>query len=304
MREDMFKVIVERPRWGSRMRTREGRLYRASEEVASKIGMKQGYVRRKWLNENLAPLKRWLEAQANRPWDKVYAELCANIDRRNTVQEHIFTHIDNFVERETQWVDGKVHVLRRWAHELQPVEESNATLYVHPRTGLLLKNRHRVSRKRRRENERQAAREAIAAKRRDLGPIAQLHCVEGIWYYVTLAAMDEPLKLRGQAGAPHKWFYPKHWDVLRRRWVSADGQIRQGEPSVFARYGKHDVYAATKRQLSSTELKHYALTNPNNENAGTSRRFHWWGWIWKIKGISAVAGASPGQAMFLKRIPT
>jgi hypothetical protein len=52
MRDDMFKVIVERPRRGSRLRTREGWRYRASEDVASKIGMKQGYVNRKWLNDN------------------------------------------------------------------------------------------------------------------------------------------------------------------------------------------------------------------------------------------------------------
>jgi hypothetical protein len=122
MREDMFKVIVERPRWGSRMRTNEGRRYRASEDVASKIGIKQGYVTRKYLNENLSPLKRWLESQANRPWDKVYAELCANIDRRNTVQQHIFAHIDSFVERETRLVDGKVFVLSRWGRELQLVQ--------------------------------------------------------------------------------------------------------------------------------------------------------------------------------------
>ena len=62
MRDDMSKVIVERPRWGSRMGTREGRRYRASEDVPGKIGMTQGYTTRKWLNENLAPLRRWLES--------------------------------------------------------------------------------------------------------------------------------------------------------------------------------------------------------------------------------------------------
>ncbi|MFN0314094.1 MAG: hypothetical protein ACKVQA_03525 [Burkholderiales bacterium] len=134
MRNDMYKVIVERPRWGNRMRTREGRLHRASEDVASKIGIKQGYVSRKSLNENLSPLKRWLESQANRPWDKVYAELCANIDRRNTVQEHIFAHIDQFVETQTRLFGGKVHVMRGWGAKWEPVEESSARLYVHPVT--------------------------------------------------------------------------------------------------------------------------------------------------------------------------
>jgi hypothetical protein len=275
MREDMFKVIVERPRWGSRMRTREGRRYRASEDVASKMGMKQGYVRRKYLNENLSPLKRWLEAQANRPWDKVYAELCANIDRRNTVQEHIFAHIDSFVERETRWVDGKVVVLTQWGRELRLVDESNATLFVHPLTGILLKNRHRVSRKQRNDMAQKAARAAIAAKRRDLGPLEQLHCVEGAWYCVTLATLHEPSWQDGSNGAPGKWLYPQHWDVLRKQSVTRDPKMRQGEQFAMALYGKPNVYAAAKRQLSSAELKRYALTNQANENAGNSRRFLW-----------------------------
>ena len=94
MREDMYKVIVERPRQGSRRASsRAGRLYRASEDVPSKMGIKHGIEPSKWLNENLAPLRRFIAAQVHRPWRKVYAELCANIDRRNTVQEHIFTHI-------------------------------------------------------------------------------------------------------------------------------------------------------------------------------------------------------------------
>jgi len=272
MREDMFKVVVERPRRGGRAHKSEGRRYRASEDVAPKIGMKQGYVNRKWLNENLAPLKRWLESQANRPWDKVYAELCANIDRRNTVQEHIFAHIENFVERETRLHDGKVFVLTRWGRELQLVDESNATLYVHPLTGVLLKNRHRVTRKQRNKNALQAARAAIAAKRRDLGPFEQLHCVEGTWYYVTLVVVSESFWQDGLNGAPGKWLYPQHWDVLRRQMVCRDPRIRQAGQTALALYGKPDVYAATKRKLSSAELKRYALTN---ENAGKSRRFHW-----------------------------
>ena len=111
MRDDMSKVIVERPRRGGRTDKHKGRLYRAGEELPGKIGMKQGYTDRKGLNENLSPLKRWLESQVNRPWDKVYAELCANIDRRNTVQEHIFAHIDQFATNNAtgENVLGKSH---------------------------------------------------------------------------------------------------------------------------------------------------------------------------------------------------
>lgn len=70
MREDMYKVIVERPRHGSRMSTRDGRIFRESENAPFKLGMKKGYANRKWLNENLSPLKRWLQSQVNRPWNQ------------------------------------------------------------------------------------------------------------------------------------------------------------------------------------------------------------------------------------------
>jgi hypothetical protein len=272
MRDDMYKVIVERPRWGSRMRTRDGRLYRASEDVSSKIGMKQGYRQRKWLNENLSPLQRWLEAQADRPWAKVYSELCANIDRRNTVQEHIFAHIDQFVERETQWIDGKVHAITRWGKKYQPIEESTATLYVHPLTGLLRTNRHRITRKQRVQQEQQAARAALAARRRDISPPEQLHCIDSVWFNVTLAPLGESVWQAGANDQKGEWITPKHWDVLRKRFVSRlDGRAAQ---DAYEWYGRYHVYAKEKRQLASGELRRHGLTN---DNAGTSRRCRLWG---------------------------
>ena len=274
MRDDMSKVIVERPRRGGRTDKHKGRLYRAGEDMPGKIGMKQGYTDRKGLNENLSPLKRWLESQVNRPWDKVYAELCANIDRRNTVQEHIFAHIDQFVERETTLVDGKVLVMPKWLHKPQPVEKSRATLYVHPLTGLLRENRHRITRKQSAQNEQKAAQEAIAARRRDIGPFEQLHCIDGIWYHVTLAMMDEPYLRTKHNGAQAHWVYPGHWDVMRKQMVSRCPRHGQGEPASSALFGKHHVYTSAKRQLSSLELKRHAV---RNENAGNPRRFRLWG---------------------------
>jgi hypothetical protein len=87
--DDMDKVIVERPRRGGGVQG-DGRGFRNSRERGSHLGMKRGYDHPKGLDENLAPLKRWLHKQVHRPWDKVYAELCSGIDRRSTVQAHVF----------------------------------------------------------------------------------------------------------------------------------------------------------------------------------------------------------------------
>lgn len=88
MRNDMFKVIVERPRLvNSNGYSSDGRRYRNNEDAPAFLGMKRGYGRRKWLNENLAPLQRYLAKQVNRPWGKVYSEIRATIDGRSTVQQ-------------------------------------------------------------------------------------------------------------------------------------------------------------------------------------------------------------------------
>ena len=104
MRDDLYKVIVERPRVGSRNATNsDGRIFRNSEDAPAKVGMRRGYRDQKSLNENLAPLRRFLGSQVGRPWNKVYADLSAGIDRRNTVQDHIYAHIENYVEIRTYW---------------------------------------------------------------------------------------------------------------------------------------------------------------------------------------------------------
>src|SRR5438034_978137 len=141
MRDDMSKVIVERPRLRRGRKSidsSDGRQLRNRVDpdedgghAPGHLGMKAGYGNRKQFNENLVPLRRWLESQVHRPWDKVYSELCANIDRRNTVQAHIFTHIDNFVALNARMVDGEVMVPKWWDRTWVPVGESSVLLFVH-----------------------------------------------------------------------------------------------------------------------------------------------------------------------------
>jgi hypothetical protein len=57
MREDMFKVIVERPRLVNGIGySRDGRKFRNDENAAASFSMKRGYSQwPKGLNENRAP---------------------------------------------------------------------------------------------------------------------------------------------------------------------------------------------------------------------------------------------------------
>lgn len=276
MRDDMYKVIVERPRAGrawAGATAKSARVYRNRDDTPSKIGMKKGQASRKGLNENLSPLKRWLESQVNRPWDKVYGELCANIDRRNTVQEHIFAHIDNFVERDVKVVDGELYVLLYWHSNLSPIGQSRASLYVDPRTGILRKNKLRDRWRREVLESRQAAKLKVKSQRREISATAQLHRLDGIWYHVTLAPLVGSPLLPGSGTALKAAVKSTCWDVVLRKSVSLASADDSGMGTLYRQYGRRYVYAVKKRQLSNAELKHHRLTNDAKENAGFSRRF-------------------------------
>lgn len=242
MRDDMDKVIVERPRRGGGQRPGGGA--RDAEDEPLRQGMRRAHAQRKWLNENLAPLKRWLRQQAHRPWDKVHSELCAGIDRRNAVQDHIHTHIGDFVERETRLVDGVVCV-QSWRRGWIPVRETRVPLFVHPATGILLPNRGLQGAARRRKQAR-AAEDARSpfAQCVVIDATTQWHRVGDGWFEVRLAPLP------ADAGA-------RCFDVLRRCAVSISNGHQAGPggtPSNFAMYGRSTVYAASKRQLGRREL--------------------------------------------------
>ena len=123
MREDMYKVIVERPRRGKEGDAIAARL-RKDFDGPTRLGMRAGYGR-PILNENLAPLRRYLHAQLGRPWNKVFSEICAGIDRRNTVQQHIHQHIRDFIAIDVEVRDGRlVDLAERWGF----LGESSASL--------------------------------------------------------------------------------------------------------------------------------------------------------------------------------
>jgi hypothetical protein len=136
MREDMAHVIVERPRLGGG-RARKGRSL-PWEDLPKQEGMQRPYVcarHEKSLNENLAPLRRYLEKQVGRPWNKVYSEISRHLRVDNPVQQHVRDHLSDFVAIKPRRRAGVVYGLggdKEWRYRLwyQP-------LYVDPRDGLL-----------------------------------------------------------------------------------------------------------------------------------------------------------------------
>lgn len=142
MRADMAKVIVERPRRVERA-TPKGRAV-AVGDLPSHEGMRVPHVRNwggKVLNENLAPLRRYLERQVGRPWNKVYAEISAHLRPISAVQQHVRDHLHDFV----------AVTPRRLANQLRQRPGSDLwhqPFYVDRRTGLLCRTAKLVSRRR------------------------------------------------------------------------------------------------------------------------------------------------------------
>lgn len=177
MRNDMFKVIVERPRRGGK--PGEHHIVRQAKKVNIEYDKEDGTYELKerdsfgsgkakssttfrlgWnkkdLNENLTPLWRFIQGNVGRPWDKVYSEICESISVNSTVQKHVLDHLKSMVETNCKIIDGKPHILRRYSHGgYKEVKEEINTFYVHPTTGLLCKSKYQGYKEYRRKNPRQ-----------------------------------------------------------------------------------------------------------------------------------------------------
>lgn len=137
MRRDMNKLLCERPRWGWRLKTRRAEKYGLDPDSAPKRGRMPGKVRStKGLNENLQPLRRFLLSKLGKPWDRVYAEIRANLKVRRAIDLHILQHLDHMVHVHVRIVDRVPQVMDY--HGWRPIRATRwDDLYVCPRSGCL-----------------------------------------------------------------------------------------------------------------------------------------------------------------------
>jgi len=258
MREDMFEVIIERPRWGSRMghRRRARRMdpkvdvRRDPDGMPLQIGVGR-WTRmgrgQKVLNENLAPLRRYLERQVNRPWDKVWSEISENLSASSTVQQHVRDHVGDFVAFRTYAREGKVFVSGRFGED-KSLSDSPYRLYVDPRTGLLRKNKYYESWEKKRRTVRAAAEKHRATRMREISPTVQAHRLDdNCWWEVHLAPIPTRIVTYPSPGGSRQYrVRDKFSDVV----VSA----KLTRLPIAELYGREEVYAVNKRQLSRREV--------------------------------------------------
>ncbi len=256
MRSDMAKVIVERPRRGGQY-AKKGRPPRELEDLPKRKGLRRAARELydwKMLNENLAPLRRYLHSQVGRPWDKVWSEICANLRVTSTVQQHVRDHVFDFVAvRGVHLRDEEVFVLDRWGGP-EPLETSLHELWVDPRSGILRKNRHnRVYRGKqaeaRRRHERHLRQRMVAA-----AEFLQYHLLDdGVWWEVTLA----PVPTVARRYRIFAQFYGTHQVEVPVTDVVLNAKLSALRREVL--YDRRGVYGTAKRPLSKKEIKHLGL---------------------------------------------
>ncbi len=256
----MDEIIIERPRWGSRMRhNRRGRRLdgkvvtrRDPDALPLQIGLKRAAWQAgttKSLNENLKPLQRYLESQIDRPWSKIWSEISQNLRVTSAVQQHVRDHVLDFVAVRVVSKDGTNWVPVRRDGRLERLEDSQFRMYVDPRTGLLRRNKHFKTWQRKRRDEDAAAAHKLAGRMRQLTPDLQLHLFDdGAWWEVRLAPIPIEWVTKNSGTTPttiHRVL--PYTDVVRGTTLTT---LPSGEL-----YGRADVYAVAKRQLSRKEMR-------------------------------------------------
>lgn len=227
MRPDMAKVIVERPRLGGGVRRPKGIRKRECLALADQLPSREG-IKRRWrswpkrLNEHLGPLRRYLQSQVGRPWNKVHSEISQHLRLDSAVQSHVLDHLDDYVARHVDEIDGELYSRGgyRIGHPL------HSLFYVCPRTGLLRENKWR-ERFRKTKAKPPTDRVAVDSQR-------QYWRVGGIWYEVQLA--------------PFNFYAIGRRDVLLKTRV--DWHLQRE----FQRHYGLPAFATAKRQLNKREI--------------------------------------------------
>jgi len=150
MRDDIEKVICERPRSGQdggiAVRAHRRRLNRIDGETDVKfepMGRKRahGWYRTKEFADFLSPIKGLLAKNVGRPWDKLYSELRRVLPNDNTTQRHVYLHLNQYVERHPVFEDGRVFRPQGGGWGSKKLPELRTDDYYVSAHGLLLRYR-------------------------------------------------------------------------------------------------------------------------------------------------------------------
>lgn len=225
MKEDFYKVVIERPRHGSDLPSRKWGWATNSydpakhddqpQRAASGRSRQYGYNARTF-TDVLGPLKRFLAGAVGRPWNEVYSEIKKSLDASTVTGQHIIDHVWNFVSRECYEHRGRI-LGSRFGNAV-------TGFYVHPRTGILC---HEAQES---KADRQARYNKPDANTRKLAPLEFHKRIRAVWYYIKVAKCE-------------------FRSLFAERQYDADAN-----PKIYGGY-----FVVSKRQLGSKEIKSLGL---------------------------------------------
>lgn len=145
MRDDMAKVVTERPRRGHGNKSKKTtglpiRRYDPEVDYDEPVrlpvsrGRQYGWNAKEF-SDLINPLKRYLRSCVGRPWNKVHSELSQKLDRRSISGSHIWDHV--MWEIETDCFIGPDRLAYSNKRKHHRGDSAIDGLYVHPRTGLI-----------------------------------------------------------------------------------------------------------------------------------------------------------------------
>lgn len=266
MRKDMYKVIVERPRVGGSP-VKGWMKNIPMEELPLRESMKRrhshGWDNAKELNENLAPLKRYLISKVGQKWDDIYSDICKNLRLDSAVQKHVRDHLKQMIEINTFiGTDGKV-----WFNSSSgdmPISSKGwVEFYVHPTTGILFRQQW----KKHWWRSNAKGLKPVEMNIKTINDTLQCHRIEGIWYELHL------VKLPKLVVHSHKTLNGVHitsswdglYDIFLRSYIRALGTLvnsyRTAEGVLRDTYGRSGVYCVKKVQCSKKSIKSYKLAS-------------------------------------------
>jgi hypothetical protein len=154
MREDMDRVIIERPRARGGARRPKGErkeLRRQLSQEDTPVKKKQplrdrwlGQLCRKEFTDLLGPLKNYAQSVVGRKWDDVHSEVCKVLSPRSMMAKHAADHLWDFIippEKVIISPDGKAYEKSnyrgRFMDDLPGFRIGINKTYVDPRDGVI-----------------------------------------------------------------------------------------------------------------------------------------------------------------------
>lgn len=244
MRNDLNKVLTERPRVGHKDKHKSVRKkYKDTFDINDEDGplggiegMKKPYHDRKTPSDLWSCLRRWMGKQVGRPWNDVFSECCRDLSESDDMRAHFMAHVRIEVDEKLAiHTNGRLYRPRgpeslsysfTW-EDPDEIPGCNKRFYVDPRDGILKKSPERRWRGWKPKVEQ--------PEHGWLMPDGvNIKYIEGIWYAVSMTVRVESYPYRRYDHAT------KTYTVII--------QLR-------------DVYDYSKRQLNSREMVRYGVTN-------------------------------------------